>query len=359
MNIELDPSTDLDSLAKSINDQETLERTFLSVQALDPSNPRSKNILKFSEESRTNDLSPVKLSEIIDKGDNIPGAICATYVNLARGTVPVAVSRGNGTIPLPAVNNTASAAAAQTRKTLERIHGKLPANHQDIIVIGVCAVLALIMLIGAGGWKFHGLVFDPNLYKNLPNVLSTLLVVSLFVERVIEVFVSAWSDQEADQHEQNRDYWRSRQAELKNDVSLLVSELNGKNPPSAERLVVINGLLTAKRAAIEDAGEKADAESKALLPFEARTRRISTWIGLVIGMLVSAVGFRFLGQIVSIDPKNPDYDPQYPYFVAADILLTGAVLAGGSKVIHQIFSLYDSFMDATQDKVAKKATSGN
>lgn len=361
MNIELDPSTDLDTLTKCINDQESLARTFLSVQAIDPSNPRSKNILKF-EERVGNGLSPVKLSEIkpTDKDDNIPAAICVTYINLASGTVRVAAFRANGTTAA-AVNNIGNVAPAQTKKSLEPIKGRLVASHQDIIVIAACAFLAFIMLICAGEWRFGGLVFDPNLYKDLPNVLSTLLVVSLFVERVIEVFVSAWSDEAADRHEQSRDYWRSHQAELKNDVAGYLSELNATNPPNADRQAEINRLLTEKRASIEEAGQMADAESKHLLPFEARTRRISTWIGLVVGMLVSAVGFRFLGQIVSIDaiasvdPKHQHI--QYAFFIAADTLLTGAVLAGGSKLIHQIFSLYDSFIDATQDKWAKKATS--
>jgi hypothetical protein len=69
-----------------------------------------------------------------------------------------------------------------------------------------------------------------------------------------------------------------------------------------------------------------------------------------LGIFVSAAGFRFLGQIVSVDAKNS----QYSFFLAADVLLTGAVFAGGSKLIHQIFSVYDSFMNATQDSAAKK-----
>jgi len=41
--------------------------------------------------------------------------------------------------------------------------------------------------------------------------------------------------------------------------------------------------------------------------------------------------------------------------VDADVLLTGAVLAGGSKAIHQILSVYDAFMSATQDKLSDKS----
>jgi hypothetical protein len=68
MNLDEDPSPDLDSLAKCINDQETLARTFLSVQAIDPSNPKSNNIFKFNDERPTNQLPPVKVVKIESTG---------------------------------------------------------------------------------------------------------------------------------------------------------------------------------------------------------------------------------------------------------------------------------------------------
>jgi hypothetical protein len=371
MNLEEEPSPDLETIAKIINDQETLKKNFLSVQAIDPGSSSSRNLFRFSDSTSITQLPPVKLTEIgqTEDGSQLPGLIgVPTSINLSNGTVRVAVSRGNGTVSsgtgtgtrgngtdAPAENNgAANVALLRAQKSLEVVKSGVPTSWLDTAVIVVCALLGLLVAICAGGFRFDRLIFDPKLGQNLANVLGALLVVSTFVERVIEVFVSAWSDPESDQHEQNRDYWKSRQAELKNAVSDLLSELNGTNPPSPARQAEIAKLLSDKRAAIEDAGKLADVESKALLPFEARTRRISTWIGLVVGMLVSAVGFRFLGQIVS-----PDTDKlQYPFFIAADVLLTGAVLAGGSKLIHEIFSLYESFMDLTQDKLASKGASG-
>lgn len=362
MNLEEDPSPDLESIAKIINDQETLKRRFVSVQAIDPSNPRSRNLFRFNDDTSTTQRSPVNVTQIgqTENGAKIPGLIGVQCINLSNGTVRAAISRGNGTGVPPESNGAANVALIRAKKSLERVKSGVPPSLQDIVLIAVCALLGLLVAICAGGFQFERLIFDPKLGQNLANVLGTLLVVSVFVERVIEVFVSAWSDPESDQHEQNRDYWKSRQAELKNEVSDLLSELNGTNPPSSDRQAKIAELLSDKRAAIEDAGKLADVESKALLPFEARTRRISTWIGLVVGMLVSAVGFRFLGQIVSVDAidSTDGKSLQYPFFIAADVLLTGAVLAGGSKLIHQIFSLYESFMDLTQDKLANKGASG-
>jgi hypothetical protein len=301
-----------------------------------------------SEQDPSQELGPTEAKTAV-----LPDANKARGVAPAEVTKPPVADKPANIVPPPA-GPTASIALAQTEKTRKAIQEKPAMDYHDLLVIGICAFLAIVFTVCAGGWRFDGLKFDPDLNKNLPNILSTLLIVSIFVERVIEVFVSAWADQKVDQHEQNRDYWKSRQADMKNDVATLLAELNGTPPPNQERQTEIMNLLKVKRAAIEEAAEAADVESKALLPFEARTRRISTWIGLAVGIFVSAVGFRFLSQIVSIDTGKA----QYPFFVAADVLLTGAVLAGGSKLIHQIFSLYDSFMDTTQGRVANKGVSG-
>ena len=250
-------------------------------------------------------------------------------------------------------------AVEQTTNTRLKLEGKSKGGMDDIWVIIICAIAGLVIMVSAGVTNSVGLAFRDDLNSTLPGIVSTLLIVSLFVERVIEVFVSVWSDRETDEHEQNRDYWQSRQAQLKGEVATLLSELSGTPPPNPDRMKVIETLLEEKRNGIELANGNADAESKALIPFEARTRRISSWIGLAVGILVSAVGFRFLNQIVSLgpiyDPGKHLISPQYGLFVDADVLLTGAVLAGGSKAIHQIFSVYDAFMSATQDKLSDKS----
>jgi hypothetical protein len=261
----------------------------------------------------------------------------------------------------PEPHGPSQTAVAQTEKTRLKLKEKSNSSLNDIGVIIGCAIASLLIMGAAAITNSVGLTFRSDLSSTLPSILSTLLIVSLFVERVIEVFVSVWSDRETDEHEQNRDYWQSRQAQLKDEVATLLLESNGTPPPSPERKATIDSLLKAKRDAIEVANGNADAESKALIPFEARTRRISSWIGLAVGILVSAVGFRFLNQIVSLgsiyDPGNHLISQQYGWFVVADVLLTGAVLAGGSKAIHQIFSVYDAFMKTTQDKLNDRSGS--
>src|SRR5262252_3975139 len=100
--------------------------------------------------------------------------------------------------------------------------------------------------------------------------------------------------------------------------------------------------ISARRDDMETATEDANNLEKDLIPKNAVTRKLSTWFGMAIGILTSAVGFRFLNQIVDLSKINP-HSLQYAAFIIADILLTGTVLAGGSKAIHSIFSVCDEF----------------
>jgi hypothetical protein len=72
------------------------------------------------------------------------------------------------------------------------------------------------------------------------------------------------------------------------------------------------------------------------------------------------VGFRLLAEIVDYSslttPIKPGVYPlQLYWFVAADVLLTGTVLSGGCKAIHQVFSVYEAFMQSTQKSAANRA----
>ena len=83
--------------------------------------------------------------------------------------------------------------------------------------------------------------------------------------------------------------------------------------------------------------------------YRADSRFISQWLGLGIGVLVALVGVRVLGNIVDISTLT---GPQVGIFVVVDIMLTGAVLAGGSEAINKIMKVYNSFMISTAEKAS-------
>jgi hypothetical protein len=199
-----------------------------------------------------------------------------------------------------------------------------------------------------------GVPFVNDLGSKAPVLLGSLLIVSLFVERVIEVFVSIWRDEETDNLEQQLAYSQDIQARRKHEIADLVKEETDPQT-SPERKKVIEAVKNRKYSEL-GAAEKSEDDSKTqLVPKYAHTRRVSTWVGMAVGMLAAAVGFRFLYQIVDLGKGNLQ-EAQRAWFAFADVLLTGTILAGGSKAIHSIFAVYDSFMESTKKRANASAT---
>jgi cell division protein FtsW (lipid II flippase) len=96
----------------------------------------------------------------------------------------------------------AAAQTAVTKKILTTLPAKLPRS--DIGVFIICFLLVALMLWKAGTKGAIGVPFKPDVGSSILPLLGGLLLVSLFVERVIEVFVSIWSDRQTVVHQQNR-----------------------------------------------------------------------------------------------------------------------------------------------------------
>lgn len=228
----------------------------------------------------------------------------------------------------------------------------------DLYVVGVCAIAGIIILLVAG---WNGSV--PLKVKQdiaVTSLFGSLFLVSLFVERVIEIFVTAWTDGETAFHEQKLDYWQTRQGRLEQRVQRLINERDGVPVPNDARKAEIEKELKDRHDEIEAACTSAEVEMQALLPFAARTQKISTWVGLLVGLFTAAVGFRFMAQIVDwtgLGTTEAAFKStaQFQWFVAADVLLTGAVLAGGSKLVHRLFAIYESFMKSSQKSLSDKS----
>jgi hypothetical protein len=226
------------------------------------------------------------------------------------------------------------------------------------ISVAVCTLIVLAILFIAFIRHPEGLPLEDinTMTARIPNIFGSLLLVSLFIERVIEVFVSLWEDEETEKMELQIDFLQNRQVMLKKLIDDLTER--SKNTTDTTIKAEIEKKISDRRDEMETAMVDANNVEKELIPKTAVTRKLSTWFGMAIGILTSAVGFRFLNQIVDLSKVSP-HSLQYAAFLIADILLTGTVLAGGSKAIHSIFSVYDEFMDATRKKAEMTKASVN
>jgi ABC-type transporter Mla maintaining outer membrane lipid asymmetry permease subunit MlaE len=138
--------------------------------------------------------------------------------------------------------------------------------------------------------------------NQVSQVLTVLTLVALFFERALEVYVLTFRKLGEQKFE----------AEVKN-LSLV--------DPQKEK----------------DALEK-------LNHYRDETRRITLWTALLGGILISIVGFRGLEPFTNLHEINVT-NWQSSLFRVLDILLTGAIIAGGSDAIHKILQAFTTFMD--------------
>jgi hypothetical protein len=173
-----------------------------------------------------------------------------------------------------------------------------------VLVLVIVLSLILVAVLNPGLVRFWPMGAGEFLQTIAPVVL-----VSLLIERTLEVFLTTWRG------------------------------------PEAARLD-----LGARRAG---ADAKLAAE-QSLTAYKAATQRIAFLSGIALGVVVSALGVRILGLFVDPAVFRSLSALQREWFNAADVLLTGAVLGGGADGLHKIISVFTSFLDATTAKV--KAT---
>jgi len=84
---------------------------------------------------------------------------------------------------------------------------------------------------------------------------------------------------------------------------------------------------------------------------ENRTRRFSMQALLVLGIIISIAGLSILDDLFSI---SRNWYANAPLFQVGllkfiDILLTGALIGGGSKSFHQLLSTIQSVLDRVKE----------
>ncbi|ODS33043.1 MAG: hypothetical protein SCARUB_01805 [Candidatus Scalindua rubra] len=169
--------------------------------------------------------------------------------------------------------------------------------------------------------------FKDDALKEALKIIGYLFVISLIMERAIEVFLSTWRGGEAD----------LKDLEI-NRLTVQLNELTNANKKSNE---------------INKIKKELKSLNKKRTEYRIKSREIALWTGLIFGIIVGAIGIHTLGAIVNLD--KVDNIPQKTTFKIVDIILTGSVLAGGSEAINKIMKVYTNYMKATADIAKDKA----
>ncbi|MDR3458532.1 MAG: hypothetical protein P4N60_13865 [Verrucomicrobiae bacterium] len=182
------------------------------------------------------------------------------------------------------------------------------------IVIVILTIVGSLLI--AIFWKTPDpVVFKPMGRDSVLGTLTWLFVVALFIERAVEVIVSTCRDADADVLEHN-----VTTAQAKIDAQTKVT------PGSVPYLDPLHGA------------------QKEMLKYRSETKQFAMCVSFILSIFVALAGVRTFGSIVETYPAGNWL------FSAADIIVTGAVLAGGTDAIHQMMNVVMNFLNQAADK---------
>jgi hypothetical protein len=181
---------------------------------------------------------------------------------------------------------------------------------------------ALVVLSAAAAWQagnFTGLAFKPFRAEEIVGNLTALFLISVFLERALEVFVTWWRDAD--------------RLKLEQELAHVVADAKtAADAAAAERLIL--------------------QKQHDLDAFKAQTARRSFMCGLVAGAVIALAGARALGPLLVALPAAGS--PQLLVVTIVDVVITAGLIGGGSDGIHKLVSVITDYLDAARANVAAK-----
>lgn len=167
--------------------------------------------------------------------------------------------------------------------------------------------------------KWNNLNFTVKV-SDLAGLLAPLAFAATVVERAVEILVSPWRDAGAS----------------KLDKAVAAIKARPVDPATS----------TQNAADLKQASDVLD-------DYRGDTQRYAFAVSLTLSVLVSIAGVRALGPFVDAvklnDPKVTT-EAQRLFFLAVDVALSAALLAGGADGVHSVVNAVTSFFDNAADK---------
>lgn len=187
------------------------------------------------------------------------------------------------------------------------------------------ACLAFFWLMNRFGEPIVPLRLSAPNATDIGTALLGFLLVSLFVERAVEVFANVWREQEK----------KPLVAAVQRSVAILEAARRSAERPNARAAEAI--------AAAADDHKRAVT---ALQAYQAETRTRAALAAVLLGGAIALFGIRALDVFVAEHVTLGNW--QNFLFSSADVLVTAALLGGGADGIHKIISVFTSYADKTK-----------
>lgn len=177
--------------------------------------------------------------------------------------------------------------------------------------------------------------FVPEAPSKALSLLSTLLLVALFVERSVEVYIGALRSQKAAALD-------AALSSAKDIVGKLEEKLKAEREKGAGQTPNVETIAEIQ-AQLADTNKKWHQADAAREEFGAETRRTALMAAVFLGILVATVGPRVLSEMT--EPLDELDGIGRALFIGIDIFITGGLIGGGSDGIHKLISVATEKLD--------------
>ena len=222
-------------------------------------------------------------------------------------------------------------------------------------------ILCVAVLVVAAWSQAKGIGFKNDILAKTTDLLASLFVITIFVERSLAVINDIWLGEEREKQERRVLLLEQRLTATRADIEraqTVREDLAKRAIPAtdaaaaaiAQQAQTEMASLRTEADQIEVSLESATATSTSI---EAKQDRLRLELGFLFSLLISAVGVRTLEALLNVDAAGLS-NHQAGAFRAADILLTAGLIAGGSSGINSIADLIGTYVEASRKRAAQR-----
>lgn len=206
-----------------------------------------------------------------------------------------------------------------------------PSTKINFNPLNLVAFAVVILLVGVlvAALRPLPLVFRVNGIPEVTQLLMSLILISLFLERTIEVFITIWRGPQAKQLDATVRTHQLHMMELSKPTSPVVDR-------AGDMAQTTQDLETANQAAVQH---------------KSATRGWALWAGLALGLAISLAGVRTLNPLVTPDSYALLSVQQKNFFDLVDAVITAGLISGGSNGLHSILQVFIDMAEATSNRI--------
>lgn len=221
------------------------------------------------------------------------------------------------------------------------------------LVVGLPLLCLIVWGTGLGKEPLPMVKAADRLGDHIVDTLMTLIAVSLFVERALEVVVK--SSRALGRTEKDNAVLACDKTVEDRLEQITTLRERIANPTLRNQSEEMQAQLDEANRQLEEARRTRKKAMQAIQTYRTQTMKMVHLAALVVGVFVATAGVRALEPLFQWEV--PGAIPSF--FKYVDTLLTAGLIAGGADGLHKLVALATTYFDVSRDRLSGKPPPGS